>query len=135
VLFYGQSRFEQAFLAALDEAPPGEAMVMVEAALGNAAELFPEERRTWSRARQQIIDADVAFQERELLKMSSLSAALTGALAGRGIDPVTAALAAESGVTVFRTAFLTWIAEGEQRTFADIQSEVLKKLYALTGGR
>ena len=34
-------------------------------------------------------------------------------------------------MTVFRTAFAVWVAEGEKRTFADIQYTVLGRLRAL----
>ncbi|AGL18019.1 TetR family transcriptional regulator [Actinoplanes sp. N902-109] len=128
-----------------DEASPGSggeagagrgsaAMTLVGRALAGAAAHFPEERRPWSRARQRVIDADVAFQERELHKMASLATALTGALVERGIEPLTAALAAESAVTVFRTSFVAWIAKGEVRTFAEIQREVLDRMLALVQG-
>ncbi|WP_067510438.1 TetR family transcriptional regulator [Actinoplanes sp. TFC3] len=133
VLFSGQADFQNAFLDQLGNT--GDPMAMVERALDGAATLFPEERRAWSRARQGVIDADEAFQERERHKLSSVAAALTTALTERGIDPVTAALAAESGVTVFRTAFIAWLTEGEQRPFAEIQRAVFEKLVALTSGR
>jgi hypothetical protein len=78
-----------------------------------------------------VLLAHPAFQERELLKMSSLAAALTRALRDRGIDPVTAALAAETGVTVFRTAFSTWISDGEARPFAEIQDRMFATLHGM----
>ena len=77
-------------------------MSIVAAALESATAFFPDERRTWSRARQAVIDADPSLQERELLKLSSLAAAMTRALQRRGIDLTAAALTAETGVAVFR---------------------------------
>ncbi|WP_328470740.1 hypothetical protein OHA21_05325 [Actinoplanes sp. NBC_00393] len=116
------------FLDGLEKAQATAAMPLVTAALENAADIFDAERRAWSRARQQVITAHEALQERELLKMSSLAAALIRALTGRGIEATTAALAAESGVTVFRTAFAAWIADGEDRSFGEIQHQMLDKL-------
>ena len=133
VLFQDQTTFEQFFLDGLDGAAGEDPMTLVAAALAGAARFFPEERRPWSRTRQQVIGSHLAFQERELLKMAGLAVVITAALTARGIDPVTAALAAESGVTVFRTAFVAWIADGETRTFAEIQAEVLGKLHNLVG--
>jgi AcrR family transcriptional regulator len=133
VLFHGQDDFQQSFLTALDSAPDGDAIAMIVAALDGAARFFPDERREWSRKRTVIISAHPNLQERELLKLSALAMELTRALIERGIDPTVAALAAESGVTVFRTAFATWIADGEERSFADIQRDVLAKLHAIVG--
>jgi len=133
VLFAGQGDFEQAFLAPLSAPSDGDAMTRVVSSLAGAVELFPEERRSWSRARQAVIAAHPALQERELLKLSSLAAAMTRALADRGIDPIAAALAAESGVTVFRTAFAAWVTDGEQRPFGAIQEAVLQELHSLVG--
>ncbi|HWS38023.1 MAG TPA: TetR family transcriptional regulator [Actinoplanes sp.] len=150
VLFVDQTAFEQAFLAGLpperDDAglPPDDddaglpadgddPMRLIAAVLDSAAGLFPEERRPWSRARQKVITANVALQERELLKMSALAVTLTGALTARGADPTSAALAAESGVTVFRTAFSVWVTPDEQRTFLEIQQAVLARLHTLIG--
>jgi AcrR family transcriptional regulator len=131
VLFAGQDDFEGNFLAGLNAAQTTDPMVMIAAALDSATRFFPDERRAWSRARQEVIVAHRAFQERELLKLSGLAVAMTRALTARGIDATTAALAAESGVTVFRTAFAAWIADDEQRPFAQVQQAVLEKLHAL----
>jgi AcrR family transcriptional regulator len=131
VLFQGQDQLERSFLDGAAEAPGDDAMSLARAALDRAAGFFPEDRRPWARARQTVIDANPALQERELLKLSALATALTRALAARGIDPVTAALAGESAVTVFRTAFTAWIAEEEPRPFAEVQAAVLTGLHAL----
>jgi AcrR family transcriptional regulator len=128
VLFYGQDEFEQIFLSGLDGGGEGHPMALVATALDGVAAFFPDERRLWSRARQAVIDAEPSLQERELLKLSSLAAAMTRALRRRGIDATAAALAAESGVTVFRVAFARWIAEGEARSLPEIQRAVLAEL-------
>jgi AcrR family transcriptional regulator len=132
VLFSGQEQFQQTFLAGLAGAA-GDPMTTVRAALDGAAAFFPDERRAWARARQRVIDTHPALQERELLKLSSLATAMTRALTDRGTDPVPAALAAESAVTVFRTAFTAWTADGEDRSFGDVQQSVLAELHALVG--
>ena len=78
-----------------------------------------------------VIEAHVAFQERELWKLSTLAASMARALASRGVDDGTTRLAAEAGVTIFRIAFARWIADGERRGFAEIQAGVLAELQAL----
>jgi AcrR family transcriptional regulator len=134
VLFAGQDEFERLFVAGIEEAPEDTAagpMAIVAAALEGATVFFPDDRRSWSRARQGVIDADPGLQERELLKLSGLAAAMTDGLRRRGIDPIAAALAAESGVAVFRVGFATWIAEGEERPLAEILRAVLTELQSL----
>jgi AcrR family transcriptional regulator len=131
VLFRGPDDFELAFVGAVAEAPDGDPLALALAGLAGGATYFHEDRRPWSRARQQVIDAHPALQERELLKLSALAAALTRALTERGVPPVPAALAAESAVTVFHTAFAVWIAEDEARPFVEVQAAVLAELHAL----
>ncbi|MEU2347080.1 TetR family transcriptional regulator [Modestobacter sp. NPDC049651] len=135
VLFAGQDDFERQFLTALAGAPDGDPMTIATAALAGGAAFLPAERRPWSRARQRVVDAHPALRERELLKLSALAAALTRALTERGVGPVPAALAAESAVTVFRTAFAAWIADGEERPFGEVQAGVLAELHSLVGRR
>ena len=129
VLFSGRDEFERDFVEGLgDDGPP---MAMVERALDRAAASFPGERRPWSRVRQVVIDAEPSLQERELLKLSALAAALTRALRQRGVEATAAALAAESGVAVFRLAFARWIADGEERSLPELQRATLAELRAL----
>jgi AcrR family transcriptional regulator len=134
VLFQGQHLLVQAFLAGVAAAPPeASPLEVVASALRSGTAFFPDERRPHARARQAVVDVNPALQERELHKLASLAAALADALRARGVDGVAAALAAESGVTVFGIAFAQWIREGEERTLADIAAEVLQELVALAG--
>jgi AcrR family transcriptional regulator len=134
VLFYGQEEFLQAFVDGVDAAPPGTSPLEVIAfALGSAASFFPDERRPYSRIRQAVIEQNPALQERELHKLSGLAATVAGALRTRGVGEPAATLAAESGAAVFRIAFAQWIREGETRSLADIESDVLHELLNLTG--
>ncbi|WP_329347223.1 TetR/AcrR family transcriptional regulator [Streptomyces sp. NBC_01261] len=135
VLFSGQELLEQAFLDGVAAAAPhASPLEMVESALSAAAPFFPAERRDHSRRRRTIISGNPALQERELLKLAGLATAVTAALRSRGVPEATATLAAESGVTVFGVAFGKWIAEGEERSFLDIEREVLGELVAMTAG-
>ncbi|MFJ2671804.1 TetR/AcrR family transcriptional regulator [Streptomyces sp. NPDC087525] len=132
VLFDGQELLEQAFLDGVAAAAPDASpLQMVRSVLSAAAMLFPAERRDHSRRRQRIISAHPELRERELLKLARLATAIAAALRARGVAEATATLAAESGVTVFGVAFGIWITEGEERSFLDVESEVLGKLVAL----
>jgi AcrR family transcriptional regulator len=135
VLFDGQDLLERAFLEGVAAAPGGAApLEMLASALSAVAGFFPDERRVYSRRRQMIISENPALQERELLKLAGLAGKIAAALRARGAPDSTARLAAESGVTVFGVAFGTWIAEGEERSFLDIQREVLGELVAMAAG-
>lgn len=131
VLFHGQVDFERVFLDSVDGAD-GSPATLLTCVLDHAAELFPEERRPWSRARQVVVASHPALQERELLKMARLASALTSGLVERGLDRTIAALTAESIVSIFRTSFAQWVAEGETRSFAELVATTRDQLQHLT---
>jgi AcrR family transcriptional regulator len=133
VLFHGQDLLLQAFLAGVDSAPPSASpLEIVASSLRSATAFFSDERRPHSRTRQSVIDQNPALQERELHKLASIATTIAGALRERGVDELAAALAAESGVTVFGIAFVQWIREGEERSLTDIAADVLDELRTLT---
>lgn len=133
VLFDGQEFFERAFLDAIDTAPDSaDRLELVTAAIAGAAAFFPDDSREFSRRRQIVISSNPGLQERELLKMSGLSATLAGALRARGIPEPGATLAAETAVTVFGVSFSVWIGADETRSMIEIERAVLRELSALT---
>ena len=132
VIFGGQDLFQQAFVDGVAAAPAGaSALETVAFALQAASSFFPDERRPHSRLRQSIIVANASLHERELLKMAWLSEGIAAALRERDIPEPQATLAAESGVTVFGIAFRQWLSEGETRTLADLEVEVMDDLREL----
>jgi AcrR family transcriptional regulator len=113
VLFHGQELLVRAFLDGVESAPPDAAAIeIVAAALHSAATFFPDERRH---------------------KLAILATTVAQALRDRGVDDLSATLASESGATVFAIAFAQWIREGENRSFADIEADILRGLLTLTG--
>jgi AcrR family transcriptional regulator len=135
VLFSGQELLAQAFLDGVAAAPQDASpLEIIASALSVAATFFPVERRIYSSRRQTIISDNPALQERELLKLAGLATAVAAALGARGVPEATAKLAAESGVTIFGVAFGKWIAEGEERSFLDIEREVLSEFVAMAAG-
>jgi AcrR family transcriptional regulator len=131
VLFAGQEEFQGLFLDGLETATGTRPMELVAAALDNAAGFFADDRRARSRSRQVVVSGNRDLQERELHKMSALADALSRAFAERGLDSTTAALAADTAVSVFRRSFATWIAEGETRSFRAVQRRVVRQLHAM----
>jgi AcrR family transcriptional regulator len=128
VLFTNQDEYQAHFLEALDASAERAPMSLVETAFRGGAAFFPDERRPLSRGRQRVIDSSPALQERESLKRASLVDALTSALTARGVSPLTASLAAQSGSAAFHAAFVAWLADGETRSFPEILDEALEEL-------
>ncbi|MFD4572546.1 TetR/AcrR family transcriptional regulator [Streptomyces sp. NPDC058417] len=135
VLFEGQRQLTEAFVTGATSAPADTPpLEIVAGALRAAAAVFPDGRRPYARARQAVIERNPALQERELHKLAGLAATLTESLRARGVAPLTAALAAQSGITVFGLAFTQWIAEGEERSFEAVTEHTLTELLTLTAG-
>jgi AcrR family transcriptional regulator len=132
VFFAGQDRIEADLVAGVTEAPPGESpMGLVGLALARAADTFARLPREQVRARQAIIDAEPALQERERQKFAALARSVGDAMRERGVAALAATLAAESGVLVFRTAFTQWLTDGESRSLPLIIAETAAALRAL----
>src|SRR4051794_5248198 len=131
VLFGGSHLFQDHVVRALADAPasatPFEAIATALAATG---ELLTN--RAWSTIRQSVIEAHPELRERELMKMASLSTALTAGLRDRGVEEPQAGLAAEAGVAVFRVAFERWVTEGRDRSLSEVVDESFGQLRALT---
>ncbi|MCW2995486.1 MAG: TetR family transcriptional regulator [Conexibacter sp.] len=134
VLFGGSKGLEDVFVTAIAGAPaaasPLDAMA---AALDALAELF-EERRAGSARRQRIIVANPELQERELIKLATLAAAVAGALRARGVKEPAATLTAEAGVTIFKVSFGRWVEPANRKTLARLQREALAELRAVAAG-
>jgi hypothetical protein len=75
-----------------------------------------------------VIALNPELQERELLKMASLTGVLAEALRQRGISDPTARLLAETASAVFRVAFARWVGETNQRTLPQLLREALDQL-------
>jgi len=131
VLFWGAEVLEQLFVDGVIAAPaPAAPLDAVAAALDGIAPMF-EERREFAARRQQIIAANPELQERELIKLASLSRAVAEALRRRGVGDAAATLTAEAGITVFRVAFERWVGEGNQRPLQELMRESLDELRAV----
>lgn len=132
VIFAGEDDFQQAFVRGIATGPADATPLEVVASAVTAVDFFSDERRAYSRQRQSVIAATPGLQERELLKLAALGAALAAALRERGVPEPTATLSAQSGVTVFSVAFQQWISEGETRSLHEIEREMFAQLTTLT---
>ena len=134
VLFGGGHALQELVVSATDNA--AETVAPIDAALAGfeaaGREFFVEERRAFSRQRQAVIVANPELQERELIKLASLSAALADALRRRGLDDEAATLTAEIASSIFKTAFARWINQADGRDFPRLVREGFEQLKALT---
>jgi AcrR family transcriptional regulator len=131
VLFSGAQELEALFVTEVGAAPESAAPLdAVAAALDAAAAMF-EDRREFAAQRQQIIAAHPELQERELIKLASLAAAVAEALRRRGVGDPAAILTAEAGITVFRVAFERWVDPANQQDLERLMRESLEQLRAI----
>jgi AcrR family transcriptional regulator len=135
VLFWGAGALQQLLVDAVAQAPDSLAPIDMVALALEAADGPFSERRPFSAQRQDIIAANPELQERELIKLASLGAALADTLRQRGVKDPAASLAAEAGIAVFKAAFELWVRETNQLGFAELVRESLDELKAVTAGR
>ncbi|MET8903888.1 TetR family transcriptional regulator [Streptomyces sp. NPDC004538] len=135
VLFGDSSALEEKSLGALEGVPATtSALDAVAAVLDTVAQMVGGDREL-ARKRQTVIMANADLRERELIKLTSLSAALADRLRQRGTGDIEASLAAETGIAVFRVAFSRWVSAVEEQDLQDIMRETLDRLRTLAASR
>jgi AcrR family transcriptional regulator len=132
VLFSGSGLLQELLVSTLVSTPDSLAPLDAVAAALDAAGALLQERREFARQRQSIIAANAELQERELIKLASLAAALADTLRQRGISDPAASLTAEAGIAVFRIAFERWVGEADERDLPQLIRESLDELKAVT---
>jgi AcrR family transcriptional regulator len=134
VLFWGAGALQELLVNGVADAPDCLAPIDAVAAALEAAGALLQERRQSARQRQRIIAANAELQERELIKLASLSVALADTLRRRGVKDPAASLTAEAGIAVFKIAFERWINETNQQDLSRLIRESLDELKAVTAG-
>jgi AcrR family transcriptional regulator len=135
VLFWGAGALQELLVSTVASVPDSAAPIDAVATALEAAGALLQERRESARQRQTVIAANAELQERELIKLASLAAALTGALRRRGVTDPAASLAAEAGIAVFKIAFARWISEASQPDLPRLIRDSLDELKAVTAGK
>lgn len=109
VLFAGAQAFQDAVVDAVANAD--EDLAPIEVVVTALADAGAELARygQFARGRRDLIASSADLQERELIKMASLTAAVAEALHHNGVDPLQARLTAHAGVAAFTTAYDHWI--------------------------
>ncbi|WP_166902479.1 TetR/AcrR family transcriptional regulator [Mycobacterium sp. DL440] len=132
-LFGGQAVLTEVLVAAIDGAPADAGPLDVVGAAMTALGPVFDGRREHALRRQSVIDANPALQERELIKLATLSAEMAEALRRRGIDDAAARLGAEAGMAVFKVAFGRWVHGRTKAGLGEIVTSTMDELKALTG--
>jgi AcrR family transcriptional regulator len=133
VLFWGQGALMELVTKHIADSPDSASPIdAIGAGLRATGELFAG-RRDHARRRQAVIDANAGLQERELIKLASLAAAMAEELGRRGVGASAAKLTAETGVAVFKVAFDRWISAAKDIDLAQVVAEAMDELRVLTG--
>jgi AcrR family transcriptional regulator len=134
VLFWGAAALQELLVTAVASAPDSAAPIDAVAAALEAAGAALQERRDYAWQRQAVIAANVELQERELIKLASLAAALADVLRRRGVADPAATLTAEAGIAVFKVAFERWVNGSGQQDLPHVIRDSLRELKAVTAG-
>ena len=132
VLFAGAGGLQELLVQTVVGAPDSAAPIDAIATALEAAAALLQERREFALLRQAVIATNSELQERELIKLATLSAALAEALRRRGVKDLTASLAAEAGIAVFKVAFERWVDKTNRRDFPQLIRDSLKQLGDVT---
>jgi len=135
VLFAGADTLRELLVDTVAKAPESAAPIDVAASGLRAAGALIQEGGELARERQAIIAASEELQERELIKLASLAAALADTLRGRGVQDPAASLAAEAGIAAFRIAFERWIDDTHGQDLPELIGASFAELKAVTAGR
>ncbi|MCW2759567.1 MAG: TetR family transcriptional regulator [Nocardioidaceae bacterium] len=135
VLFDGSAALQDAMVGALVAAPASAAPIEAVSAAVEAAGAVLQERRDHALVRQAVIAANPELQERELIKMARLAAALSAALCERGVTASVADLAAQAGIAVFHLSFVAWISAADSPDFPEIVRRTFAELRSVTAGQ
>ena len=134
VLFSGAGAFQEALVSAVSQAPGSSGpLEAARAGLDAAAAQLPA--REFARTRQAIITANPELQERELIKLATLSSALAETLRERGVEEPGASLTAELALAVFRIAFERWVADDNDQDLGELIADSLDELTALAASK
>jgi AcrR family transcriptional regulator len=134
VLFWGQDALMELVMKHIADAPDSVSPIdAVKVALQATGEIF-EGRREHARRRQAVIAANAGLQERELIKLASLAAAIAEGLGRRGVPEAAAKLTAETGVAVFKVAFDRWVTAPGGSGLTQVIEDSLTELRSLTAG-
>jgi AcrR family transcriptional regulator len=135
VLFWGAGALQQLLVDSVVAAPHATGPMDAVVAALEAAAAVMEQRRGPARQRHAIIAVTAELQERELIKLAALAAAMADGLRRRGVSDPAATLTAETGIAIFKIAFERWIKDSKQRKLLQHIRESVDELQAVVAGQ
>jgi AcrR family transcriptional regulator len=134
VLFSGSKELEKGIVDRIGATPRDVGPLEAVAAALEAAGAELEDRRDirYVRARHALVTKHADLQERELIKLAGIAAAVTKALRARGVSEPAASLCAEAGLAVFKVGFERWLGEKKPQGFAAHVRAALQALQSVT---
>lgn len=135
VLFSGAAELQELLVSTVAGAPSSAAPIEIIATAVGVAGGVISQRSDFAGHRQAVIAANPELQERELIKLATLASAMAEALRLRGVNDLSAALAAEVGVAAFKVGFERWIKDPQSRDLRSDIHESLQELRAVTNGK
>jgi AcrR family transcriptional regulator len=131
VLFGGGTALQDVIIAGVQTAGPERSpLAAVAEGFAAAGELL-QGRRQFALARNAIIAANPALQERELIKLASIAGAVGETLRARGVGEPDAGLVAQVGVAAFRVAFGQWVSTADAPTLSELINQAFGRIAAL----
>ncbi|MGW6922377.1 TetR/AcrR family transcriptional regulator [Streptomyces sp. NPDC054950] len=131
-VLFGEDALTEQLVTAISEAPaeatPLEAVAHGIDALGR--NVFTPARRAFGVRRRAVIEAHSDLREREALKGMSLTAAIAGAVARRGVPVLTARVAAELGALALKVTYEQWSEADNTVEYSDLARQNLSAVRA-----
>jgi AcrR family transcriptional regulator len=131
LLVAGQETLSRLLAEGIAEAPDGAGpLEAVAAGLERASSAMGQMNRELGPRLKAAVAASAELQERDALKSVSLAAAMTAALAARGVPDPTAHLAAELGVLAFKRGYAEWADADPDRRVGLAQKDLAQHILA-----
>jgi AcrR family transcriptional regulator len=131
VLFAGENELPMMARRMVVEAPAEvEPLALIVGALQTVVETRFEGRRADLRQRREIVRSDPGLGERELRKRAGICEAIGEGFRERGVPAMTAALLAETGVTLLFVSIQQWLDQDGDRPLRHFTAEALASLRA-----
>lgn len=127
VLFWHAGELESEIIEAVEQATDARPLKRVIEALKAAGSFFDDNRADVI-MRQKLIAEHDDLQERELMKMHSLAAAIGDILRDQGVSDFNAKMVAEVGILIWRVAIDRWCADRSEHKFPHYVCACLKDL-------
>lgn len=134
VLFSGSGALETLIVETIGAAPQSVAPLTAVTRAFEALAPWLESRRDYARKRRRVIAAHAELGERELIKLSTIAAAIATILRKRGLAAPTAALVAQTGIAIFKNAFERWDDDTRAQNFAVHVGAAVAALQEATAG-